>query len=362
MRKMNRLSLSFMFVALACALAFPLTASAELVKKVDNFIVFLDQSGSMAQGKAAAGNQKLDQAIAAVGRLDQEVPDLGYTSALATFATYKMISAPAPYKKGAIGAAAAGIVPPFNAMTAMGEGFAQIDPVIGQFSGKTALIVFTDGAWNEGISPVAEAQRLYGKYGDKLCIHLVSYADAREDYAGAPDGQKTINEIRALNNCSVVADAKSLASDAGMAQFAKDVLYEDRPAPAPVVAPAPVPAPAPAPAPVAKEVVTFNLLFGFDKSAITDEMVPVLEQAKVILEEDRNVNFIVSGHTDSTGPETYNQGLSERRAASVKAWLVSNGIAESRLQTIGYGETSPKYDNATREGRSLNRRVELQSK
>ena len=82
----------------------------------------------------------------------------------------------------------------------------------------------------------------------------------------------------------------------------------------------------------------------------------------LILEEDRNVNFIVSGHTDSTGPEVYNQGLSERRAASVKNWLVSNGIAESRLQTIGYGETSPKYDNATREGRALNRRVELQSK
>jgi len=239
----------------------------------------------------------------------------------------------------------------------MGEGFAQIDPVISQLSGKTALIVFTDGAWNEGISPVAEAQRLYGKYGDKLCIHLVSYAGAREDYAGAPDGQKTINEIRALNNCSVVADAKSLASDAGMAQFAKDVLYEDKPAPAPVAA-----APAPAPVPVAKEIVTFNLQFGFDKSAITDEMVPVLEQAKLILQENPAVNFDVSGHTCSLGPDAYNQGLSERRAASVKAWLVSNGIAESRLQTTGYGETSPKYDNATREGRSLNRRVELQSK
>ena len=113
---------------------------------------------------------------------------------------------------------------------------------------------------------------------------------------------------------------------------------------------------------VAKEVITFNLLFGFDKSAITDEMVPVLEQAKMILEEDPGTTFVVSGHTDSTGTEDYNQGLSERRAASVKNWLVSNGLSASRLQTVGYGETRSKYDNATKEGRKLNRRVELQSK
>jgi OOP family OmpA-OmpF porin len=113
---------------------------------------------------------------------------------------------------------------------------------------------------------------------------------------------------------------------------------------------------------VAKEVVSFNLLFGFDKSAITDDMVPVLEQAKMILEEDSSVNFTVSGHTDSTGPEVYNQGLSERRAAAVKNWLVSNGVSAARLEAVGYGEAQPKYDNATREGRKLNRRVELQSK
>jgi OOP family OmpA-OmpF porin len=103
-------------------------------------------------------------------------------------------------------------------------------------------------------------------------------------------------------------------------------------------------------------------LFGFDKWAITDEMVPVLEQAKMILEEDSSVNFVVAGHTDSTGPEVYNQGLSERRAASVKNWLVKNGVSADRLETVGYGEAKPKYDNSTREGRKLNRRVELQSK
>jgi OOP family OmpA-OmpF porin len=91
-------------------------------------------------------------------------------------------------------------------------------------------------------------------------------------------------------------------------------------------------------------------------------MTPVLEQTKMILEEDSGTDFVVSGHTDATGPEAYNQGLSERRAASVKSWLVSNGISAARLQTVGYGETRAKYDNGTKDGRKLNRRVELQSK
>jgi len=113
---------------------------------------------------------------------------------------------------------------------------------------------------------------------------------------------------------------------------------------------------------VAKEIVSFDLLFDFDKSAIKDEMVPVLEEAKMILEEDSAVHFTVAGHTDSTGPEVYNQGLSERRAASIKDWFVSNGVSAARLDAVGYGEIQAKYDNSTREGRKLNRRVELQSK
>lgn len=350
MKRICRLSLTVTSIALVLGLALPLVVSAKMVKKVDNLIVFMDQSGSMAQAKAAAGQQKLDQAVDAVTRLDKATPELGYTSSVALFAPFKTVTNPATHKTGSLGSAAAGFTPPFNHMTTMGDGLANIDPVVGKLSGKTALVIYTDGESNTGVDPVAEAKALYGKYGSNLCIHVVSYADT-------PAGQQTIDAIRALSGCTVVADGKSLASDAAMAQFAKNVLYDE-------VQPAPVakPAPKPAPVAVAKEVITFNLLFGFDKSAITDEMVPVLEQAKMILGEDSGVDFVVSGHTDATGPEDYNQGLSERRAVSVKSWLVSNGVSAKRLQTVGYGENRSKYDNGTKEGRKLNRRVELQSK
>ena len=238
----------------------------------------------------------------------------------------------------------------------MGDGLSDIAPLIDGLSGKTALIVFTDGASNTGSDPVAQAKELYAENGSNLCIHVVSYADK-------PEGEQTIAAIRELSGCSVVADGKSLATDAvrrslPRMSFTKSgcllrnrlrnrLLYLYL---------------SPAPAPVAKEVVTFNLLFGFDKSAITDEMIPVLEQVKMILDEEPDTNFILSGHTDSTGPEAYNQGLSERRAASVKNWLVSNGVAASKLEAKGYGETQAKYDNSTKEGRKLNRRVEMMSK
>jgi OOP family OmpA-OmpF porin len=348
MKKFSRLLLTVTSLILVLGLALPMVASAHLLEKVDNFIVFMDQSGSMAYAKAQAGHQKFDKALATVNRLDKALPELGYDGGVVLFAPYKPLTNPAPFKTGSLDSAVAGVVPPFNSFTPMGDGLASVGTAIGKLSGTTALILFTDGVANKGTDPVAEARTLYSKYAPNLCIHVISYADT-------PEGKQTIEKIGALSSCSVVT------TDADMDKFAKNVLYD---ATHVTHAPKPVakPAPAPVPAPVAKEVITFNLLFGFDKSAITDEMIPVLEQAKMILEEDRGVDFVVSGHTDSTGPEDYNQGLSERRAASVNNWLVSNGIASSRLKVVGYGETRSKYDNGTKEGRKLNRRVELMSR
>jgi OmpA-OmpF porin, OOP family len=69
---------------------------------------------------------------------------------------------------------------------------------------------------------------------------------------------------------------------------------------------------------------------------------------------------IAVGHTDSTGAAGYNQKLSNRRAEAVKAYLVSKGIESNRIYTEGKGLTQPVADNATREGRAKNRRVEVE--
>jgi OOP family OmpA-OmpF porin len=211
-------------------------------------------------------------------------------------------------------------------------------------TGKTAIVLLTDGESNVGADPIPAAQALYDQFPE-VCVHAISLADTEE-------GQRVIDGITGLSGCSASGDYNSLATQAGMEQFAQKVLYTEV-----IAAPAPEPEPA-----VEKEVITFNLLFGFDKVQITDDMIPVLEQAQMILEDDPAAEFIVAGHTDSIGTDAYNQGLSERRAQAVNNWMVKNGVDAGRLDVIGYGETMPKFDNSTEEGRALNRRVEIMAK
>ena len=100
--------------------------------------------------------------------------------------------------------------------------------------------------------------------------------------------------------------------------------------------------------------------FDFDKSTLRPDAVAILNEAVEILKKYPELRVEVAGHTDSTGPDNYNQGLSERRAKAVYEFLTSNGISASRLSgPVGFGETRPIDTNDTREGRARNRRTEL---
>lgn len=129
-----------------------------------------------------------------------------------------------------------------------------------------------------------------------------------------------------------------------------------------VAKPAPKPRPAPAPKPVVHETITLgaHALFDHDKSNLRPEGKSELDALAAKLRAFSSVQSInVVGHTDSDGTEAYNQGLSERRAASVKDYLVQQGVSGSVISTSGKGESSPATSNATREGRQQNRRVEI---
>ncbi len=108
-------------------------------------------------------------------------------------------------------------------------------------------------------------------------------------------------------------------------------------------------------------VVEFSsaVLFGFDQSDLSAEARANLDKLVKVLNTYPDTNIEVQGHTDSKGSETYNQSLSEKRAGSVSEYLKANQIAAGRISTKGFGETLPKYDNGTDEGRAQNRRVEF---
>jgi outer membrane protein OmpA-like peptidoglycan-associated protein len=137
---------------------------------------------------------------------------------------------------------------------------------------------------------------------------------------------------------------------------------EAPPPPAPEPAPEPreaPPAEEPAPAPQAQRIVLRGVQFEFDKSDIRPDAGVILDEAASQLSQVPGARVSVEGHTDSSGSDAYNQSLSERRAASVKDYLVGKGVEAGRLTTAGFGESQPVADNATDEGRALNRRVEL---
>lgn len=102
-----------------------------------------------------------------------------------------------------------------------------------------------------------------------------------------------------------------------------------------------------------------NVTFATDSSDLRPAFFDVLVSVgKVLKEFDRTV-VEVAGHTDSTGSDSYNQDLSERRASTVSDYLQTHGVSNQRLITIGMGEALPVADNSTTSGRQANRRVEI---
>jgi outer membrane protein OmpA-like peptidoglycan-associated protein len=102
-----------------------------------------------------------------------------------------------------------------------------------------------------------------------------------------------------------------------------------------------------------------NVTFATGSADVTAQFYPVLDSVAVVLKEYDQTYVDVVGHTDSTGRAEYNQTLSERRAGSVAAYLESREVMEERLLVSGLGQNQPIADNATPDGRALNRRVEI---
>lgn len=117
-----------------------------------------------------------------------------------------------------------------------------------------------------------------------------------------------------------------------------------------------------APAPVAAPVAPPKFIghFAFDLADLKSAEVPDLDAFATYMNEVADSKIAITGHTDSTGPEAYNQMLSEKRAQDVADYLASKGISADRMTVSGMGESAPVADNSTTEGRAANRRVEVE--
>lgn len=340
--------------------------------KVNNFVIILDASSSMED--ECMGNPKFMIGKAIVEHMNMTIPELGQIAGLRSFGHADSISknetelfygmdryssAALAEKLGAI-SKAGGYSPFGSAIAAMGTDLESL-------SGKTAVIIISDGLDMKG--DTAQAKAVKEQYGDALCFYPIQIGNAEE-------GTAFLSEIASIGGCASLMNAKDLLGTEGMAAFVENVFLEKAAAPAP--APVPVPAPMDSDGdgvldpddqcpgtPAGAKVnavgcwVLDNVLFDFDKDTIKPEAFSQLDAIYAILEKNPVISIELQGHTDNIGSAKYNMDLSQRRANSVAKYLEDKGIARNRLATTGFGFDKPVALNSTDYGRSLNRRVEI---
>jgi outer membrane protein OmpA-like peptidoglycan-associated protein len=162
--------------------------------------------------------------------------------------------------------------------------------------------------------------------------------------------------------------AASLVVGAGVGYLVCSLMEEEpKPKPSPAAVPEPTPPPKPEPTPPPQKpnactglVRLEGVNFANNKSDIGPTAAASLDETVTVLQRCPEKRVRLDAYTDAVGSDAYNQALSQRRADSVRGYLVEHGIAAGRIEAHGLGESNPVASNATAEGRSQNRRVEIQ--
>jgi OOP family OmpA-OmpF porin len=335
----------------------------EFDAKVSDFVVVFDASSSMTE--VDAGYVKFELAKAVVDLMGQTVPELGYNGALRAFGHSTKLTrkrtmlfyglseyVQADFKAGLDGITRAGGTTPMTAALAA----TQDD--LAEAQGQIAVVVVSDGKSTDQ-SPVAAAEALKAKFGEQICIYTILVGD---DEAG----MATMDAIVEVGGCGFASNATDLLDSQAMGEFVEKVFLQGKEgcpdADGDGVCDDVDQCPG---TPQGARVgangcwIIGEVLFDFDKSVVKPEWYQLLDEVTDIMNANSGLRIILEGHTDSIGSESYNMGLSKRRAEAVKAYLEGKGISPDRLASVGYGEEKPVADNSTKEGRALNRRTEL---
>ncbi len=330
-------------------------ASGEYEAKVDQFYVVVDASSSMNEayhGSVHNGYPKFDVEKDLVKRMYQTLPNLDIMGGMGAFGLHPKVSrklainlvGPATYNQtefidGLNPLSQAGGTTPL----AVGMEEAREKLMEANVQGSVALVLFSDGMETsysgKGLKAV---ESLKEAYGDQLCIYTVWVGNE-------PEGKARLDQLAEAGGCGFSTTADEIMSADGMANFVDQVFLAKAP---------PKPMPAAAPAPKITWILS-DVNFDFNKWDLRPDAKQTLDRDIAILKENPQIKVEIQGHTDSVGPEEYNQVLSEKRAESVKNYLIEQGIASSRLTSKGYGETRPRFPNDTEENRFRNRRVEM---
>jgi OmpA-OmpF porin, OOP family len=337
---------------------------------VDNFMVLFDSSSSM--GNTYKGHEKLAIAKAVAGSMNQTLPELNFSSGMRTFGHHSAVTREPTvlvygltrYSTAGLGSAIDGVTHA-GGTTPLGSAIAGAHEDLQAVSGKTALIIITDGK-DLLHNPQTEIEAMAADLGDRLCVYTIQIGDD-------PASAKSLEKLTTATGCGFASTADSLTSGSNMANFVEKVFLS--PAPIPVAEPEPfvdsdgdgVPdhldkcPGTPKGATVDAEGcwIIGTIHFDFDEAEIMPDALPVLNEISDVMQKNPGLNMNINGFTDNIGTLEYNQRLSERRAEAAKKYLVDQGIDSNRFTINGFSYTMPVSSNETEEGRRMNRRVEF---
>ncbi len=380
--------------------------SGKYQQKADYLYFILDASSSMNEGYN--GQNKFETARAVIGNFNKTMPPVKTKVALRSFGHDSKVSSKLsalmadlePYSPAAVKAGlgkvskAGGTSPLERALEGATKDLAGVNAPI-------AMVIVSDGK-DMSKAPLAAANALKTAHGNRICIYTVLVGDDE-------GGKNLLSQIAGVTGCGKAVTADSLATGSAMNAFVRDVLlagqvdsdgdgvidakdkcpntprgvkvdmsgcpldsdkdgvpdYKDKCPGTPRGVKVddkgcPLPVPTKSAEVTAEGTWIYkDIQFEINKADLRQSSFPVLNEIVEALKAQPGLNIEIQGHTDSTGAHDYNVGLSQRRAQSVKAYLVSKGIDSGRMTTKGYGPDRPIASNTTKEGRARNRRVEV---
>lgn len=348
------------------------SANGKYVPKVANFQVILDTSLSMNE------NGKNDFLVARdiVSRINQGIPaDLSYNAGLRSIGHIRyqsgnqtdLLYGMTDYDRSAFHDGLNKIKYTGGSPTPMAAGLAAAANDLQSKSGNSALIIVSDGLHMDD-APAA-AKNVKEMLGDDFCIYTVAVGS---EMHGA--GQRLLQKVAEAGQCGFATTDTVLSDSAKLAVFIESVFLA--PPKAKKMAPRDSDGdgvtddkdlcPGTPRGDLVDEngctlKLTLHVNFDHDKAEIKPDFKAELESAAAYIQTNSNVPYIlIAGHTDHDGTVEYNQKLSEDRANAVRDYLIKNhGIDPERLFIKGFGKLQPVADNATKQGRYLNRRVEI---
>jgi OOP family OmpA-OmpF porin len=254
----------------------------------------------------------------------------------------RIVSSLAPFNRNALGSKAdslriLGDIHGFGGETPFRNVFAEVQEALKGKTGNAAVVIFSDGLPDFEDEAMDAAKSLVESHLGDLCFHTVHVGDDEE-------GARFLKTVSALTRCGSAREMADVWNASNFMKFTHDVFAG---------------AAAAAPDACAGRIVLRGVEFAFNKAELTGTSSVILDVAVDQLKSCPRIPMEIDGHTDSVGPEDYNQKLGLRRAEAVKGYLVSKGLSSSRLTARSFGETRPGASNDTDEGRQTNRRVEL---